>query len=154
MAPAAAAQQQQQQQQAVFYQHQMMMQHGQRIAPRTLPPFVFGPNYSSSGWSGAAAPPDRALSTDALSAGSPKADTSSSEADGDGPPQQQGRRPRGADKPRHACAFFLKTGSCAYGDRCKFEHPYDRAPRVDYNSLGLPMRPQEPTCSYYVKNYQ
>ena len=25
--------------------------------------------------------------------------------------------------------------------RCKFEHPLDRMPLVDFNSLGLPMRP-------------
>lgn len=55
---------------------------------------------------------------------------------------------------RTPCAFFIKTGSCAYGDRCKFDHPYDKAPRVDYNSLGLPLRPDEPTCTFYVKNWQ
>lgn len=52
---------------------------------------------------------------------------------------------------RQPCAFFLKTGTCAYGDRCKFEHPYELAPHVEFNSLGLPLRPSEPDCSYYLK---
>jgi len=52
------------------------------------------------------------------------------------------------------CAFFLKTGSCAYGDRCKFYHPYDKAPVVMFNSAGLPMRPGEPPCSFFLKNFR
>ena len=53
---------------------------------------------------------------------------------------------------RTACAFFLKTGSCAYGDRCKFEHPFDKAPKVQYNTMGLPLRPEEPPCAYFMKH--
>lgn len=40
----------------------------------------------------------------------------------------------GADKDakaqgeRQLCTFFLRTGTCAYGDRCKFKHPLDRPP--------------------------
>eukprot|EP00887_Chlorella_sp_A99_P005601 scaffold1.g5601.t1 len=60
-----------------------------------------------------------------------------------------GRRAR----ERPACAFFLKTGTCAWGDRCKFEHPHDKAPHVEFNSLGLPLRPGEPNCAFYVKHY-
>ncbi|GAB4822752.1 hypothetical protein N2152v2_009798 [Parachlorella kessleri] len=52
---------------------------------------------------------------------------------------------------RQPCAFFLKTGTCAYGDRCKFEHPYELAPHVEFNSLGLPLRHAEPLCSFYMK---
>ena len=63
-----------------------------------------------------------------------------------------GRPARARD--RTPCAFFIKTGSCAYGDRCKFGHPFDKAPRVEYNSLGLPVRPDEPVCSFYMKNWQ
>lgn len=63
------------------------------------------------------------------------------------------RRSRG-NRERQPCAFFLKTGTCAYGDSCKFEHPFDKAPKVEFNSLGLPLRPGEPECSFYVKNYR
>lgn len=31
---------------------------------------------------------------------------------------------------RPVCTFFLRTGTCAYGDRCKFQHPRDRPPPV------------------------
>lgn len=56
-------------------------------------------------------------------------------------------------KGKEPCAFFIKTGSCAYGSRCKFEHPYELAPKVSFNSLGLPMRPKEPVCAFYMKNW-
>ncbi|KAL4431152.1 hypothetical protein ABPG75_006408 [Micractinium tetrahymenae] len=52
------------------------------------------------------------------------------------------------------CAFYLKTGTCAYGDSCKFAHPFDKAPKVEFNSLGLPLRPGEPDCSFYLKHYR
>jgi hypothetical protein len=37
---------------------------------------------------------------------------------------------------------------------CKFAHPYDQAPKVEFNALGLPLRPGEPECSFYVKNFR
>jgi hypothetical protein len=37
------------------------------------------------------------------------------------------------------CAFFMRTGTCAYGDRCRFAHPPDRPP-PDLNSRGYPKR--------------
>ena len=136
------------------------------------------------------------------------------------PAAQQGRGGAREHGERQPCAFFLKTGTCAYGDRwvqrctaafrseelgapgpprpcmrpggggraeppcraqsrvaqqeltrrlgppsappspparsaanrrCKFEHPYELAPHVEFNSLGLPLRPSEPECSYYMK---
>eukprot|EP00775_Hariotina_reticulata_P001925 gene1925-2257_t len=39
----------------------------------------------------------------------------------------------------------------AQGERCKFSHPLDR-PEVLYNSRGLPLRPNEAECSFYVRN--
>lgn len=33
------------------------------------------------------------------------------------------------------CTFFLRTGTCAYGDLCKFKHPQDRPP-PQLNSRG------------------
>jgi len=48
------------------------------------------------------------------------------------------------------CAFFMKTGTCAYGDKCKFDHPAGRQP-PRLNSLGFPMRPNEADCVYFMK---
>ena len=67
----------------------------------------------------------------------------------------QSRRSRAngtAANARPPCAFFLKTGTCAYGDSCKFAHPYDLAPRIRFNALGLPLRPGEPLCAYYMQH--
>lgn len=36
---------------------------------------------------------------------------------------------------KQLCTFFLRTGTCAYGDRCKFSHPVDRPP-PQLNSRG------------------
>jgi len=52
------------------------------------------------------------------------------------------------------CEFFLKTGSCAYGINCKFNHPFDQAPTIWYNSMGLARRPGEPICQYFTKRYR
>jgi hypothetical protein len=51
---------------------------------------------------------------------------------------------------RQVCTFYLRTGTCAYGDRCKFEHPKDRPPPA-LNSRGYPVRPGEPDCAHYIK---
>lgn len=57
------------------------------------------------------------------------------------------------DAGKTPCAFFLRLGSCGFGDRCKFSHPAELAPRVQYNTHGLPLRPGAPDCSYYLKNH-
>lgn len=49
------------------------------------------------------------------------------------------------------CAFFLQHGSCAFGSKCKFSHPIELAPVVQYNSVGLPRRLGQPVCRYYVQ---
>ena len=48
------------------------------------------------------------------------------------------------------CTFFLRTGTCAYGDRCKFLHPHDRPPPV-LNVRGYPVRSDEFDCPHYLK---
>lgn len=90
------------------------------------------------------------------------------------------------------CAFFVKTGTCKYGAKCRFDHPRDKAgslkvseqkgdgdsaitvgieeqgvsgvvngkteknatiikPATMHNSKGLPIRPGETDCPFYVK---
>ncbi|KAG2453551.1 hypothetical protein HYH02_001770 [Chlamydomonas schloesseri] len=51
---------------------------------------------------------------------------------------------------KQLCTFFLRTGTCAYGDRCKFSHPADRPP-PQLNSRGYPVRAEEPDCAHYLK---
>ncbi|CAN4096942.1 unnamed protein product [Withania somnifera] len=60
------------------------------------------------------------------------------------------------------CDFYMKTGECKYGERCKFHHPLDRsAPLVSANGVqqpnvkltlaGLPRREGAVHCPYYMK---
>jgi len=51
------------------------------------------------------------------------------------PPPVGGRE----DDAQTECAFFMRTGTCAYGDRCRFLHPADRPPPL-LNSRGFPRR--------------
>ena len=64
------------------------------------------------------------------------------------------RRSKVQDGKKEPCAFFLKTGTCAWGETCKFAHPIDEAPQACFNSLGLPLRPDQQECSFYLKNYR
>ncbi|KAH7289724.1 hypothetical protein KP509_30G016300 [Ceratopteris richardii] len=86
------------------------------------------------------------------------------------------------------CAFYIKTGICKFGSKCKFNHPENKSaastepkvsenvngaldtmidtstkasgdggsfgpikPATSFNSKGLPMRPGETDCSFYMK---
>lgn len=60
------------------------------------------------------------------------------------------REAAGGAGARPTCAFFKRTGTCAYGDRCKFLHPVD-CPPPSLNQRGYPMRPEEPNCPHYIK---
>eukprot|EP00201_Polytomella_parva_P013287 CAMPEP_0175053788 /NCGR_PEP_ID=MMETSP0052_2-20121109/9129_1 /TAXON_ID=51329 ORGANISM="Polytomella parva, Strain SAG 63-3" /NCGR_SAMPLE_ID=MMETSP0052_2 /ASSEMBLY_ACC=CAM_ASM_000194 /LENGTH=308 /DNA_ID=CAMNT_0016318381 /DNA_START=213 /DNA_END=1139 /DNA_ORIENTATION=- len=55
-----------------------------------------------------------------------------------------------AEGEKQNCTFFLRTGTCAYGDRCKFKHPVDRPP-PQLNSRGYPFRKGESDCLHYIK---
>lgn len=56
------------------------------------------------------------------------------------------------------CDFYMKTGVCKFGERCKFHHPIDRsAPsatvheNVKLTLAGLPRREGAIICPYYLK---
>ncbi|PRW20697.1 Serine threonine- kinase endoribonuclease IRE1 [Chlorella sorokiniana] len=43
----------------------------------------------------------------------------------------------------------MKTGHCRFGGACRFNHPLQYA--VQLNRLGLPRRPNQPPCQFYIK---
>ncbi|XP_072984337.1 zinc finger CCCH domain-containing protein 6-like isoform X1 [Typha latifolia] len=53
------------------------------------------------------------------------------------------------------CAFFLRTGTCGYGERCRYNHPRDRggvlilAGRT--GATEYPERTGQPLCEYFMK---
>ncbi|GBG62082.1 hypothetical protein CBR_g28558 [Chara braunii] len=56
------------------------------------------------------------------------------------------------------CPFYLRTGTCGFGQQCKFNHPPNgRASAAGYQSfstkgkLEYPERPGQPECQYYMK---
>ncbi|KAG6392445.1 hypothetical protein SASPL_146664 [Salvia splendens] len=73
------------------------------------------------------------------------------------------------------CSFFVKTGKCKFGSTCKFHHPNSVqiqsiveeningqlgenkavqtsfAPALLHNSKGLPIRPGEEDCPFYLR---
>eukprot|EP00249_Psilotum_nudum_P023415 c28863_g3_i1 orf=1270-2199(+) len=53
------------------------------------------------------------------------------------------------------CLYYMKTGECKFGDRCRFHHPRERGfPSTPYalNSMGLPLRPEAPPCTFYSRH--
>ncbi|XP_041990831.1 zinc finger CCCH domain-containing protein 32-like isoform X1 [Salvia splendens] len=47
------------------------------------------------------------------------------------------------------CAYYVRTGSCGYAAKCRYNHPRDRS-----SSLGVgeyPERLGEPPCQYYLR---
>ncbi|KAL2485821.1 Zinc finger CCCH domain-containing protein 32 [Abeliophyllum distichum] len=54
-------------------------------------------------------------------------------------------RPGAAD-----CGYYMRTGSCGYGAKCRYNHPRDRG-----SSIGgvreYPERVGEPSCQYYLR---
>ncbi|XP_057539208.1 zinc finger CCCH domain-containing protein 32-like isoform X2 [Amaranthus tricolor] len=54
------------------------------------------------------------------------------------------------------CIYFLRTGVCSYGDRCRFNHPPDRSPPPVVGSGNggggdFPERDGQPICQYYMR---
>ncbi|KAI6691698.1 hypothetical protein NL676_028526 [Syzygium grande] len=51
------------------------------------------------------------------------------------------------------CPYFLKTQTCKFGLRCKFNHPRDKIIPLGTSddTSTLPERPTEPPCAFYLK---
>ncbi|XP_043723047.1 zinc finger CCCH domain-containing protein 32-like isoform X2 [Telopea speciosissima] len=52
------------------------------------------------------------------------------------------------------CVYYMRTGSCGYGSRCRFNHPRDRSTVVRSVRPGggeYPERVGHPACQYYLK---
>lgn len=52
------------------------------------------------------------------------------------------------------CAYYMRTGVCGYGAKCRYNHPRDRASVGGSVSLGAadyPERVGEPDCQYYLR---
>ncbi|XP_028102409.1 zinc finger CCCH domain-containing protein 34-like isoform X1 [Camellia sinensis] len=52
------------------------------------------------------------------------------------------------------CIYYLRTGFCGYGSRCRFNHPRDRGSVVGVMRAGggeFPERVGEPVCQYYMR---
>ncbi|CAH8359841.1 unnamed protein product [Eruca vesicaria subsp. sativa] len=59
------------------------------------------------------------------------------------------------------CDYYMKTGDCKYGERCRFHHPSDRLnatsklapqqPNVKLSLAGYPRREGAQNCPYYMK---
>ncbi|GJT29096.1 zinc finger CCCH domain-containing protein 37 isoform X2 [Tanacetum coccineum] len=60
------------------------------------------------------------------------------------------------------CDYYMKTGACMFGERCKYHHPLDRTSHalsakegqqniVKFTLAGLPRREGAVNCPYYMK---
>ncbi|KAK3041459.1 hypothetical protein RJ639_000436 [Escallonia herrerae] len=52
------------------------------------------------------------------------------------------------------CAYFMRTGSCGYGSKCRFNHPRDHSSVAGaLRNVGgdYPERMGEPACQYYLR---
>ncbi|GMJ02048.1 hypothetical protein like AT5G18550 [Hibiscus trionum] len=64
-------------------------------------------------------------------------------------PESYPERPNEAD-----CIYYLRTGFCGYGSRCRFNHPRDRAMVMGAERSGVgeyPERVGQPVCQYYMR---
>lgn len=51
------------------------------------------------------------------------------------------------------CVYYMKTGFCGFGSRCRYNHPRDRSSVSTLRSGGgeYPERIGEPACQFYLK---
>ncbi|XP_015581492.1 zinc finger CCCH domain-containing protein 43 [Ricinus communis] len=72
-------------------------------------------------------------------------------------------REEATDRPGQTeCKYYLRTGGCKYGKACRYNHSRAKPlllqaktavfPALDLNFLGLPIRPGERECPYYMRN--
>ncbi|CAA0832048.1 Zinc finger CCCH domain-containing protein 32 [Striga hermonthica] len=47
------------------------------------------------------------------------------------------------------CAYYMRTGSCGYGVKCRYNHPRDRS--ISLGGGEYPERVGEPPCQYYLR---
>lgn len=52
---------------------------------------------------------------------------------------------------QEVCRYFMRTGTCGYGEKCRYHHPQS-AHRPKLNSMGYPQREAEHACPFYLKN--
>ncbi|KAJ6970670.1 callose synthase 10 isoform X1 [Populus alba x Populus x berolinensis] len=73
-------------------------------------------------------------------------------------------REEATEKPGQTeCKYYLRTGGCKYGNACRFNHTREKTFSVpplktpmpsilELNFLGLPIRPGEKQCEFYMRN--
>ncbi|KAL3641970.1 hypothetical protein CASFOL_012785 [Castilleja foliolosa] len=52
------------------------------------------------------------------------------------------------------CIYYLRTGFCGYGNRCRFNHPRDRSSAMGSlrtSGVDYPERTGQPVCQYYMR---
>ncbi|XP_068326118.1 zinc finger CCCH domain-containing protein 58-like [Pyrus communis] len=52
------------------------------------------------------------------------------------------------------CSYYLRTGICGYGSRCRYNHPRDRSVVIGAARTGgleYPERAGQPVCQYYMR---
>uniref|UniRef100_A0A7C8YXT1 C3H1-type domain-containing protein n=1 Tax=Opuntia streptacantha TaxID=393608 RepID=A0A7C8YXT1_OPUST len=52
------------------------------------------------------------------------------------------------------CVYYMQTGLCGFGNRCRYNHPRDRALAIAAARIvggQYPERPEEPVCQYFLK---
>ncbi|KAH0925539.1 hypothetical protein HID58_017795 [Brassica napus] len=55
---------------------------------------------------------------------------------------------------RAECRFFMNTGTCKYGDDCKYTHPRERMSSPNLlNPIVLPARSGKPACGNFASGY-
>ena len=59
--------------------------------------------------------------------------------------------PKSGKALQEVCRYFMRTGTCGYGDKCRYHHPQS-AHRPKLNSMGYPQREMEHACPFYLKN--
>ncbi|CAA2956855.1 zinc finger CCCH domain-containing 32-like isoform X1 [Olea europaea subsp. europaea] len=55
-------------------------------------------------------------------------------------------RPGAAD-----CPYYMRTGTCGYGAKCRYNHPHDRGISTGGVMRDYPERVGEPSCQYYLR---